>query len=829
MMTILRRAVLVCLLLPVVVFAQSADQEVVSVVDSPDPVAPGATLSYTVTIRNNGPDPATNGGLNINLPLAVTHTTDSVPAGWTCFWAGAAGTCNTPSFAAGTTEVLTINVMVGAYLANFPDQDILANFFPSGVTPDPNAGNNSKSATTTVDAPQIDLLVTASDSPDPVFPDGNVTYTGTITNDGPDTATTVNFNVVPNPSLTFQSATLPAGWNCTLPNVGWFNATFTCSRPSFAPGTDNFTVVFAAQDEYFGINDTTFHTNFNVNGVGDDTNDPNNSVTVSTQYSTPDADQSIAATDAPDPVANGGMVTFDITVENSGPDDGVNSVATFSPHPSLTFQSLTAPAGWSCTTPPIGSAGVTQCSLNPLPNGGVAVFQLVTQVVAAGAGGVLQSSFSISSNAQDPNLVNNSAQVFTTWIGATSDLAISKSTLESAVAQGGTITYTISTSNNGPDAATGLTVTDVLHAALLFQSLTAPAGWSCTTPAVGANGTITCTAATLANGATAEFTLVTTVAPNATGSIPNSATVSGANDDPNAGNNGGASSGVTVAGNADLSVTKTTGVTSASPGGSISYTISVMNAGPDPAASVEMTDVLPASLMFQSIATPAGWSCTTPAVGANGTVTCTAATLASGATATFTLVASVASGATGSIVNSASASHSGPDGNAGNSSGSTGAVAVTAPEADIEITKTTTATTATPGGTLSYTITVTNAGPSDATNVVVTDDLPAGLAFVSATPSQGTCNASDPVTCNLGTIINGGSATITLTAQVTATSGTIANTASVTSTEGDTDSSTTAPIPVASAEVAAIPTASEWGLMLLAAMLAIAAAMKMRT
>ncbi|HEX7809515.1 MAG TPA: hypothetical protein VF608_12335, partial [Thermoanaerobaculia bacterium] len=64
------RAVLVSLLLPLSVFAQSADQEVVSVVDSPDPVTPGATLSYTVTIRNNGPDPAVNGGLNINLPLA---------------------------------------------------------------------------------------------------------------------------------------------------------------------------------------------------------------------------------------------------------------------------------------------------------------------------------------------------------------------------------------------------------------------------------------------------------------------------------------------------------------------------------------------------------------------------------------------------------------------------------------------------------------------------------------------------------------------------------------------------------------------------------------
>lgn len=67
-MTVLRRAVFVCLLLPVVAFAQSADQEVVSVADKPDPITPGATLTYTITMTNHGPDPAVNGGFNVNLP-----------------------------------------------------------------------------------------------------------------------------------------------------------------------------------------------------------------------------------------------------------------------------------------------------------------------------------------------------------------------------------------------------------------------------------------------------------------------------------------------------------------------------------------------------------------------------------------------------------------------------------------------------------------------------------------------------------------------------------------------------------------------------------------
>src|SRR5262249_43185560 len=150
------------------------------------------------------------------------------------------------------------------------------------------------------------------------------------------------------------------------------------------------------------------------------------------------------------------------------------------------------------------------------------------------------------------------------------------------------------------------------------------------------------------------------------------------------------------------------------------------------------------------------------------------------------------------------------------------------PVADLTLTKTTGSGVATTGGTVVYTITVNNAGPSPATNVVVTDDLPAGLTLNSATPSQGSCNASDPVSCNLGTIPSGGSATITLSTTVTATTGTISNTASVTSSEGDTATNSSTPIPVGTAaDLAAVPTLSEWALLMMAAMLAVAAALKM--
>ena len=91
---------------------------------------------------------------------------------------------------------------------------------------------------------------------------------------------------------------------------------------------------------------------------------------------------------------------------------------------------------------------------------------------------------------------------------------------------------------------------------------------------------------------------------------------------------------------------------------------------------------------------------------------------------------------------------------------------------------------ATAGQGLNYAITVTNNGPISATNVVVTDALPAGTSFVNANASQGTCSGSSTVTCALGTIANGGSASVSISATATAT-GTITNTASVSATEPD--------------------------------------------
>ncbi len=150
--------------------------------------------------------------------------------------------------------------------------------------------------------------------------------------------------------------------------------------------------------------------------------------------------------------------------------------------------------------------------------------------------------------------------------------------------------------------------------------------------------------------------------------------------------------------------------------------------------------------------------------------------------------------------------------------------------ADLSITKTGPSTVPS-GGNIQYTITVSNAGPDSASNTTVTDTLPAGVTFVSATPSQGSCSGTTTVTCTLGTLTNGASATITLVVHVVATSGTIVNTATVDSTEDDpTPANATATATVAvGATIAGVPTASTWALLAMAMMLATLAAMKLRS
>lgn len=270
---------------------------------------------------------------------------------------------------------------------------------------------------------------------------------------------------------------------------------------------------------------------------------------------------------------------------------------------------------------------------------------------------------------------------------------------------------------------------------------------------------------------------------------------------------------------ADLAITKsTTPSTTVNAGQAITYTLNVTNNGPSTATSVSVTDVLPAGVVYGS-ATGTGWTCNF----ASGTVTCTMPSLAAGPASPITINAT-APLTGGSSSNTATVSSATNDPNAANN-GSTSAVTVVA-SADLSILKTASSPTGYSSSPFTFTLAVTNGGPSVASNVTVTDTLASGTGFVSATGSGWTCSApSNVVTCTRPTLAVGAAPAISLVVAPPAVSfaRTLVNTASVSSTTPDpsaTNNSSTVTVNVLPSN--AIPTLSTWMLLLLAALLGVA-------
>ena len=122
---------------------------------------------------------------------------------------------------------------------------------------------------------------------------------------------------------------------------------------------------------------------------------------------------------------------------------------------------------------------------------------------------------------------------------------------------------------------------------------------------------------------------------------------------------------------------------------------------------------------------------------------------------------------------------------------------------DLSLTKTASPNPGQVGVSLTYRVIAANNGPAAASNVTITDTLPAGVTFVSATTTQGNCNGSGPVNCSIGSLAVGGGAIITIVVTPSA-SGQIINWATVSANESDFDStnntaSATTPIQPAAA------------------------------
>jgi uncharacterized repeat protein (TIGR01451 family) len=378
------------------------------------------------------------------------------------------------------------------------------------------------------------------------------------------------------------------------------------------------------------------------------------------------ADLVVTKTGTPDPVLAGSNLIYTITVTNDGPDAAADVTLTDDLPASTAFVSFTAPAGWTATTPATGGTGTITAANPSLAAGATGSFTLVITINSATPGGaVVTNTATIGSSTADPDPDNNSSKEVVDLAVLRADLAVSESDSQDPILAGNNLAYTVAVINNGPNDAGDVTLTDVIPANTTFVSFTAPAGWTVTTPAVGGTGTVTAINPSLAAAVTGSFTLVLSVNPGTWvgGMLTNTATIASSTTDPDPGNNSATETTDVRSPQADLAVTKAGFPNPVAAGGNITYTMAIANAGPDAAADVTLTDVLPNGTTFVSFAAPAGWTVTTPAVGGSGTITASNASLAGATVSGFTLVVSVNAGTSlGAVItNTVTVASSTPD------------------------------------------------------------------------------------------------------------------------------------------------------------------------
>lgn len=165
------------------------------------------------------------------------------------------------------------------------------------------------------------------------------------------------------------------------------------------------------------------------------------------------------------------------------------------------------------------------CAVGTLSPDATFTFAYQASVAAVAAGSpsatLVNSACYLSNSADQPTVIfqgcADASVVVPPGPPVPADLGVVKTVSDTTVAPGGTVTWNIVATNHGPATSTGFVLADQLPAGVGFVSATASAPLSCTTPAVGASGSITCTAASVpatpAAGSSLTLTIVTTVNP----------------------------------------------------------------------------------------------------------------------------------------------------------------------------------------------------------------------------------------------------------------------------------------------------------------------------
>ncbi len=694
---------------------QGADVAVTKAVDDDAP-STGDTVTFTIGVTNNGSNAATNVVITDLLPSGLSYLSDSGTGAYN----SGTGEWSISTLANGASASLDISASVTAAAGSTITNTASVTHADQG---DPDGSNNSASADLYVGA--TDLAVTKSVDTATADEGDTVQYTIQVTNAGPNPATSV-----------VVDDQLPSGVTYVSHSGGTYDSgTGLWSIGNLAVGASASLTITATVDAHTA--GQTITNTASVNSGQLDQNSANDTGTA--DFTVNYADLSITkVVDNPSP-NNGDAIVFTVTLTNNGIATAYNIQATDYFPKQLTLDSYSASSGtynsstgrWTVPSLAVGaSATLTMNATVSLKNNDSTSFFNTINIDQA--------------DQADPVPGNNSASAAVKVSGL--DIGLTKSVDTAMPAAGGSVTFTIVATNNGPNDATSLVVSDKLPTGISYSSYTSSQGgynggsgqWTVGSLAVGASATLTVTGIT---GAGTDGEIIT--------NYTNVASVDQA--DVNAYNDS-ASASIYVGGS-DLALSKTIDTATPTEGDTVTYTLTVGNLGPNDVTGVEVTDILPFGLTYVSAAGTGSYDSVT-GIWSAGAVT-------NGSSVSIDISATVDSGTGGSTITNTGTitASSGLDAVAGNNSAS---VDLTVQRVDLVMSKLVSDSTPTEGDHIIYTLTANNLGPHTATNVTVTDHLPSGVTFVSANTATGSYDSGAGI-WTIGTMAKSASAVLNIT------------------------------------------------------------------
>ncbi|MBI2705790.1 MAG: DUF11 domain-containing protein, partial [Actinobacteria bacterium] len=739
-------------------------------IQAPASTPRGGTIVYTVTVQNQGGTNVTGAVAVFNIPAGLTFVSAVGSSNFVCTNNAGQVTCTGGAITAGGNATITVQASVPAAQPLGP-VTATAVIDPNNAITESNEQNNTAQAVTQIVAPRGGnggtLVIQKTANPSPTVLTGQqLTYQIVVTNTSSSPATNVTVTDATNG---LNNATIVA--NTTLGNCAVAANVVTCSVPGMTPQQVMTITITGAVTAAAGATITNTATvTGTINGAG-----VNNSSTAVTQVAGGAGPADLVVTKSgPQTVTAGQQFVYTLTVSNLG-GTLANGVRVEDTLPAgVQLQSAIGDSGFQCLARVQPPQAV--CTGGSIAAGGSATLTLT--VLAPNAVGTITNTAVVDplNTIPETNDGNNTATFMTqvTAVPGTppSPLAVFKNGTPNPVVPGQTLTWTIDITNISSLAAGAITVSDGttgLDAASVMATTTIG---SCTVTASQVN----CNVPGLPAGQSMQVVISGTVVAQAGTSINNTVDVSGLTGRTPFTSTAQAT--VNVRPRVDLNISKsnTSPVIAGAP---FQYIITVGNSGLSQVTGVEVRDVLPPGVIFNSAVAPAfAGGCTA----AGQVVTCTGGTIPPSSTVTITLNV-IAPQTTGTIVNTATVDPNNTIPETDEMNNSTTLNTVVATGIDLIPTKcdgdqannTNPAPAAAcpagsgpdpvaPLGTLTYNRVISNIGTQNATNVEVLDVLPVEVTFVSAIGTNGfTCvQGGVNVTCTGGVINFGTSATITI-------------------------------------------------------------------